>query len=192
MVMTMSIQPDGERTAAGRAMNAIWLGVGLLAMARAAAAPSPLLHGAAAAASRPSMAQPAAHVAPVSASVTRRQQRQSGRALAFYSAEWGIQDLFVRYTSSGNLIRFSYRVTDPVRARQLVDKGSTPLLYGQRSQAVLQIPVMDKVGALRQTNDLAAGKEYWMAFSNKGNLVRPGDRVNVVIGAFHADSLLVE
>jgi hypothetical protein len=31
-----------------------------------------------------------------------------------------------------------------------------------------------------------------VVFSNKGNLVRPGDRVNVMIGAFHADGLLVE
>jgi hypothetical protein len=31
-----------------------------------------------------------------------------------------------------------------------------------------------------------------MAFSNKGNLVRPGERVNVIIGKFHADGLLVE
>jgi hypothetical protein len=29
-------------------------------------------------------------------------------------------------------------------------------------------------------------------FSNKRNLVRAGDRVNVVIGSFHADGLLVE
>jgi hypothetical protein len=31
-----------------------------------------------------------------------------------------------------------------------------------------------------------------MVFSNKGNLVKPGDRVNVVIGTFHADGLMVE
>jgi len=29
-------------------------------------------------------------------------------------------------------------------------------------------------------------------FSNKGNLVKAGDRVNVMIGTFHADGLLVE
>jgi hypothetical protein len=29
-------------------------------------------------------------------------------------------------------------------------------------------------------------------FSNKGNLVKRGDRVNVMIGAFHADGLMVE
>lgn len=144
------------------------------------------------AASTPVLAQAAAHVAPISPAVTRRQQRQSEHAVSYYSAAWGIQDLVVRSTASGNLIRFSYRVIDPARARPLVDKASTPLMVGQRSLAVLQVPVMDKVGPLRQTNDMTAGKEYWMAFSNKGSLVKSGDRVNVVIGAFHADGLLVE
>ena len=59
-------------------------------------------------------------------------------------------------------------------------------------RALLQVPVMDKVGALRQSSAPESGREYWMVFSNKGNLVRPGDRVNVMIGQFHADGLLVE
>jgi hypothetical protein len=51
---------------------------------------------------------------------------------------------------------------------------------------------MEKIGQLRQLNAAEADTEYWMAFSNKGNLVRPGERVNVIIGKFHADGLLVE
>lgn len=112
--------------------------------------------------------------------------------MGYYQAIWGIDNMLVRRTASGNLIRFSYRVTDPARAKALGDKRSTPYLYGQRSRAVLHIPVMDKVGQLRQSGSGEAGKEYWMVFSNKGNLVKPGDRINVVIGSFHADGLMVE
>jgi hypothetical protein len=83
-------------------------------------------------------------------------------------------------------------VTDPVRAKALGDIRATPFLYGQRSHAVLHIPVMDKVGQLRQTGAVESGKEYWMVFSNKGDLVRSGDRVSVVIGTFHADGMMVE
>jgi len=54
------------------------------------------------------------------------------------------------------------------------------------------VPSMDKVGQLRQSGPPEAGKTYWMVFSNKGNLVRPGHRVGVVIGAFRATSLAVE
>ncbi len=51
---------------------------------------------------------------------------------------------------------------------------------------------MEKVGQLRQSSTSQAGKSYWMAFSNKGRLVKRGDRVNVVIGKFRADGLVVD
>ena len=110
----------------------------------------------------------------------------------YYQSVWGIDNLLVQGTASGNLIRFSYRVTDPARAKSLNDKRATPYLIGQRSRAMLQIPVMEKVGQLRQTGTPEAGRQYWMVFSNKGNLVKSGDRVNVIIGLFHADGLKVE
>jgi hypothetical protein len=109
-----------------------------------------------------------------------------------YLVMWGVDKLRVSSTSSGNLIRFSYHVAVPELAKPLAEKSSTPYLYGQASRALLQVPVMDKVGPLRQSAAPVAGQEYWMVFSNKGNLVKVGDRVNVVIGTFHADSLMVE
>lgn len=114
------------------------------------------------------------------------------RAKTYYQALWGIDNLLVRHTASGNLIRFSYRVTNPAQAKVLGDKLATPYMVGERSHAMLQVPVMDKVGQLRQTGKQGAGQEYWMVFSNKGNLVKPGDRVDVIIGSFHANGLLVE
>jgi hypothetical protein len=129
--------------------------------------------------------QPAARVSPYRPGVPPS-------ASSYYQAIWGVDNFLLRSTASGNLIRFSYRVTDPVRAKQLVDKSATPYLIGLRSRAVLQVPVMDKVGALRQTPRPQPGQALWVTFSNKGNLVRVGDRANVVIGAFHADGLVVE
>ena len=120
------------------------------------------------------------------------QQQFSTKAHHYYVANWGVDKLTVSYTASGNLVRFSYRVSDPERAGALSDKKNTPYLVGQRSRAVLQVPVMDKVGMLRQTAPPKAGQEYWMVFSNKGNYVKQGDRVNVIIGAFHAEGLVVE
>lgn len=113
-------------------------------------------------------------------------------AMGYYQSAWGIDNMLVRRTASGNLIRFSYRVVDPARAKELGNDRATPYLYGQRSRAVLHVPVMDKVGQLRQSGAAEPGKEYWMVFSNKGDLVKPGDRVNVIIGSFHADGLTVE
>jgi hypothetical protein len=45
---------------------------------------------------------------------------------------------------------------------------------------------------MRNTVDPEAGKSYWVAFSNKGRLVKRGDRVSVVIGKFRANGLVVE
>jgi hypothetical protein len=116
----------------------------------------------------------------------------SSKAREHFRAAWGVDGLKVSRTASGNLIRFTYRVTDPAQAAPLVDRKATPVLYAPRTRAMLSVPVMDKVGPLRQTGTLKAGQEYWIAFSNKGNLVRPGDRVNVIVGRFHADGLVVE
>jgi len=105
---------------------------------------------------------------------------------------WGVDKLRANYTSSGNLIKFSYRVVQPKLAKTLGDHENTPELIGIRSNAVLHIPTMEKIGQLRQMSAAEADKDYWMVFSNKGNLVRPGDEVSVIIGKFRADGLIVE
>ena len=137
----------------------------------------------------PSTAPPANHNGKTS---PYHGMKLSEKARNYYPAAWGVDHLRVNYTSSGNLIRFSYRVLEPKLAKALGDHESTPYLYAPRSHAMLQIPTMEKIGQLRQLNAAEADKEYWMVFSNKGNLVRPGERVNVIIGKFHADGLLVE
>ena len=114
------------------------------------------------------------------------------KATNFYAATWGIDKLHLNYTMSGNLIRFSFRVVDPKLAKALGDRDATPGLYLPRSRAMLQVPNMEQIGQLRQLHTEERNKEYWMVFSNKGNLVRKGDKVDVIIGKFHADGLVVE
>jgi hypothetical protein len=150
------------------------------------------LGGAALAQSEPARRPQAASAAATHRSSPFQQQRVTDKARHYYAAAWGVDMMKVSSTSSGNLIRFSYRVSDAERAKPLANKETAPYLIGQRSNAVLRIPQMDKVGTLRQTAPPQVGQEYWMVFSNKGSLVKPGDRVNVVIGAFHADGLVVE
>jgi hypothetical protein len=118
--------------------------------------------------------------------------KATAKAQKYYSAVWGVDKLHAAYTSSGNLIRFSYRVIEPKRAAVLGDHENVPELVGIRSNAVLHIPTMEQIGELRQLSAAQANKEYWMVFSNKGNLVKPGDEVSVIIGKFRADGLIVE
>jgi hypothetical protein len=137
----------------------------------------------------PAVTPPAAHARPTS---PYHGMKLSGKAKDIYPAVWGVDRLRVTYTSSGNLLRFSYRVVEPKLAKALGDHESTPYIYAPRSHAMLQVPSMEQIGQLRQLGADVVDKEYWMVFSNKGNLVRPGERVNVIIGKFHADGLLVE
>jgi len=90
------------------------------------------------------------------------------------------------------MIRFSYRVLDPEKAKVLNDKRHEPSLIDPGAGVKLVIPELEKVGKLRQSNSPQTGRSYWMAFSNKGRLVRPGHRVSVVIGPFRAEGLVVE
>ena len=118
--------------------------------------------------------------------------RFAGRAGAYYKVVWGIDSLSVKWAESGELIRFSWRVLDPQKARVLNDKKLEPSLIDQRAGVSLVVPTMEKVGQLRQSAPPEAGHSYWMAFSNKGRVIRRGDRVDVVIGPFRAESLVVD
>jgi len=110
----------------------------------------------------------------------------------YYQNVWGIDSLTVKAAESGELIRFNYRVLDAAKARQLNDKKAEPSLIAPRAGVMLVIPSLEKVGQLRQSSTPEEGRVYWMAFSNPRRTVKPGDRVNVVIGHFHADGLVVE
>lgn len=116
----------------------------------------------------------------------------SRQALMYYQSVWGVDSLKVKYTESGEMIRFSFRVVDPAKAAPLNDKTIEPSLIDLQAGVKLKIPQMEKVGKLRQTSTPIAGRSYWMAFSNSGRRVRPGDRVILEIGRFRAEGLVVE
>ena len=105
---------------------------------------------------------------------------------------WGVDSLSVKSAESGEMIRFTYRVLDVDKAKALNDKKNEPSLIDPAAGVKLVVPSLEKVGKLRQSSSPEAGKMYWMAFSNKGGFVKPGHRVNVVIGDFHAEGLVVQ
>ncbi len=116
----------------------------------------------------------------------------SGRQAMMYGKLWGVDDIHVRSTASGSLIRFSYRVVDADKAMLLNDQKATPYLIDEKARVALQVPVTEKVGQLRQVAMPLNGREYWMVFSNKGRYVKPGNHVDVVIGKFRVEGLVVE
>jgi hypothetical protein len=131
---------------------------------------------------------------PATAPVWRGSQtdRLSSRAEMYYEGVWGVGELRVKTAESGGLIRFNYRVLDPTKAAPLNDKKVEPKLYDAQAGVMLVVPQMDKVGKLRQSSAPKAGMTYWMAFSNPTRVVKPGHHVDVVIGSFRANNLVVE
>ena len=168
---------------------------GLLATGRASAqtsappAPAASPSSAARAAQGATTSAPASHSAKTS---RYRPDRFAGRAGSYYRLVWGVDSLAVRWGESGEVIRFSYRVLDAEKAKVLNDKKFEPSLIDPQAGVKLVVPSMENVGQLRQSTTPENGKSYWMVFSNKGRLVKRGDHVAVVIGAFHADGLVVD
>jgi hypothetical protein len=118
--------------------------------------------------------------------------RIANRARAYYGLVWGVESLSVKVVESGEIVRFSYRVIDAEKAAPLNDKKVEPVLISPDRGVKLIIPSLEKVGQLRQSSTPESGKSYWMAFSNKGGVVKRGDRVNITIGPFHAEGLEIE
>lgn len=110
----------------------------------------------------------------------------------YYATVYGVDELSAQLTDSGALVRFTFRVVDATKAQALQDRAASPNMVDTASQAVLSIPVMDKVGPLRQAMPAQNGKSYWMTFSNKGGPVKAGHRVSVVIGTVRIDGLIVQ
>jgi hypothetical protein len=143
-----------------------------------------------------SQATPAAVVAP--APSARPPARRlvdvpySERAETYRARRFGVDHLRVRSVSSGSSLEFRYRVVDPDKAQLLTDKRAKPVMIDPATGNKLEVPTMEKIGELRQTATPEQGREYWMVFANRGKLVRPGQRVDVIIGSFRAEGLTVE
>lgn len=184
----------------GRACVALFAGL-LMCHAQAADAPQPPAAGPASAASKKPDAAPAPagaakapgkDAAPHPSPSRYAPDRFAGRAGVRYELVWGIDTISVKLVESGELVRFSYRVLDPKKAWVLNDKQAEARMEDPKAGVSLVVPTMEKVGQLRQTSAPEAGRSYWMTFSNKGRLVKRGDRVNVLIGNFRANNLVVD
>jgi hypothetical protein len=135
---------------------------------------------------------PAAQSNTAGASARYLPNRIPRQAIAYYGLVWGVGSLSVKLVESGEIIRFRYTVLEPEKAKPLNDKKSEPSLIDPQAGVSLVVPSLEQVGQLRQSSAPEEGKSYWMAFSNSGRRVKRGDRVDVVIGQFHAKGLLVE
>lgn len=126
------------------------------------------------------------------ASVSKSVHKPHPRERTYMKRKWGVELLFVRETSAGYMLEFRYKVLDSNKAKPLFERQTKPVLTHVRTGARLIVPTPAKTGALRNSNPPKTGKVYWMFFANPGKLVKPGDRINIDIGEFHANGLVVK
>jgi hypothetical protein len=106
--------------------------------------------------------------------------------------QWGVEVMGVRLAGAGYMLEFRYRVLDDEKAQALFERRTKPVLVHERTGAELAVPRPPKTGPLRTSNPPIEDRTYWMFFANPGRLVKPGEKVSVVIGEFRADGLVVE
>jgi len=123
------------------------------------------------------------------AEAMRNWQMRTGELL---KRNWGVEVLGVRLASHDWMLNFRYRVIDPVKAKPLLDRKVVPYLVDQASGARMAVPAMENIGELRQVTEAEAGRQYFLTFGNGGQIVHHGSRVDVVIGGFHAEGMIVE
>jgi hypothetical protein len=124
--------------------------------------------------------------------VSKQEHKHHPRDMTYMKRKWGVELLYVRETSANYMLEFRYKVLDADKAKPLFERQTKPVLTHVRTGAKLIVPTPAKTGALRNSNPPKTGKVYWMFFANPRKLVKPGDRVNIDIGEFHANGLVVQ
>jgi hypothetical protein len=140
----------------------------------------------------PASASTPAEASPGAAAPLKFNSVTSSREATLLRRLWGIDDVHVRSTASGALVRFSYRVVDADKSKILNSKEAAPYLIDEQHGLALQVPVMEQVGQLRQVATPQNGRDYWMAFSNKGRYLKPGNHVTLIVGNLRVSGLVVE
>src|SRR5947208_2681655 len=79
-----------------------------------------------------------------------RPDRFAGRAGSYYRLVWGVDSLAVKWAESGEVLRFTYRVLDPNKAKALNDQQNEPVLIDPQAGVLLDARSMENGGQLRQ------------------------------------------
>ena len=114
------------------------------------------------------------------------------REKTYMKRKWGVEVLYVRQTAAGYMLEFRYKVVDSEKAKPLFLRQTKPRLTHVESGAKLIVPTPAKTGALRNSNPPLADHTYWMFFANPGKFVQAGEHVNIEIGDFVVEGLVVQ
>lgn len=105
----------------------------------------------------------------------------------------GIRIESVRTSAAGYMIDLRYRIINADKAAQLTNRGIKSYLIDLSTGEKYSTPIASKVGALRSsTYTPVAGRTYFAFFANSGKRLKPGAKVQIVMGDFRSPPLVLE
>jgi hypothetical protein len=106
---------------------------------------------------------------------------------------WGIKDVVIRLTAHGTMLDFRFRIVDADKAAPLFNHDIRPYLVDESNGAILVVPDLPKVGAVRSTTrNPIAGQEHFILFANPSQTLKKGSKVVIVVGNFKMADLVVK
>jgi hypothetical protein len=106
---------------------------------------------------------------------------------------WGVESQGISLTAADHLMVFRYRVVDPDKASGLMIRKDIPYFIHQATGQKVPVFRAAKVGRMQQTGTKPkADRVYSVLFNNPGKLVKPGQKVTVVIGNFKIEDMIVQ
>ena len=105
----------------------------------------------------------------------------------------GVEVVAVRLTAAGRMLDFRYRVTDPGKASALLNRRTKAHAIHLPTGKEMGIPRVARVGRMKSSAvEGKRGTVYFLFLDARGQQVKSGDRVTVVIGEHRFEDLAVQ
>lgn len=106
--------------------------------------------------------------------------------------KWGILPLSLQLTAADQLVDYRYLVIDPDKAQVLMKQVDTAHLIDQTTGTRLSVS-RTKVDPVGQSGSRPiAGKIYPILFTNAAKVIKPGNKVTLVIGDLRMEDIVVK
>lgn len=104
----------------------------------------------------------------------------------------GLEVVSLRPAAAGYMLDLRFRVVDPQKAAEPLSRKHKAFLTEVESQKTLEVPVT-KAGPMRQTTlEPKSGRIYFIMFSNPGQVIKPGQTVDLTIGPMKLTGIKVQ
>lgn len=108
--------------------------------------------------------------------------------VAAVHAAWGIRMTHVAVTGNGGLVDVRFQVIDPDKALGIHDPEGLPILVDEASGYALMQP---GVHADHEVREYRAGGTYYLLYQNNYGLLKPGNRVTILMGELKLEHVIV-